>query len=178
MSRIGPVSEETTEFSLILAIGMVSIDDTPIGLHRFLMCTQMLYILGAFINWHSDMLLARLRKPGETGYKIPHGTHCPFVTFPSSIIISHLTGGMFNFVTAANYSGELIEWVGYAIALRGFGGWVWVMLNLGTMAHQARFVFAYSIAYFIPRAHSSHLWYLSKFDSYPQNRKKLIPLVW
>lgn len=32
-----------------------------------------LFFLGMFINIHSDHVLRNLRKPGETGYKIPRG---------------------------------------------------------------------------------------------------------
>jgi hypothetical protein len=37
------------------------------------------------------------RRPGETGYKIPHG-------------------GLFRLVTGANFLGEIIEWGGWALA--------------------------------------------------------------
>ncbi|KAH7730682.1 5alpha-reductase I [Aphelenchoides avenae] len=48
------------------------------------------------INIHSDHVLRNLRKPGETGYKIPKG-------------------GMFEQVSAANLFGEILEWSGYAL---------------------------------------------------------------
>ena len=32
-----------------------------------------LFLLGFLINQHSDHVLRNLRKPGETGYKIPKG---------------------------------------------------------------------------------------------------------
>ena len=41
---------------------------------------------GAYINIESDKRLMNLRKPGESGYKIPRG-------------------GMFEYVSAANYFG-------------------------------------------------------------------------
>lgn len=40
----------------------------------------LMFCLGMFINLHSDMLLRRLRKPGETAYKIPHGGAFNLVT--------------------------------------------------------------------------------------------------
>ena len=43
-----------------------------------------IFLLGLATNIHSDYILINLRKPGETGYKIP-------------------TGGMFEYVSAANY---------------------------------------------------------------------------
>jgi len=33
-----------------------------------------MFISGLVINIHSDHILRNLRKPGETGYKIPTGT--------------------------------------------------------------------------------------------------------
>ena len=45
----------------------------------------------------ADVTLVKLRKPGESGYKIPRG-------------------GLFEYVSAANYFSEIVEWVGYAIA--------------------------------------------------------------
>ncbi|KAL7984625.1 hypothetical protein Chor_003195 [Crotalus horridus] len=54
--------------------------------------------LGGFlINVHSDNILRNLRKPGETGYKIPRG-------------------GMFEYVSGANFFGEIVEWCGFALA--------------------------------------------------------------
>lgn len=52
-----------------------------------------LWATGWAINLHSDNILLGLRKPGDKrgGYKIPHG-------------------GAFQYVSAANYLGECIEW--------------------------------------------------------------------
>lgn len=57
---------------------------------------MLLFAVGAYINVSSDNILLNLRKPGETGYKIPFG-------------------GMFKFVSAPNLFGEVIEWLGYAV---------------------------------------------------------------
>lgn len=53
-------------------------------------------LLGAYINVTSDSILIHLRKPGETGYRIPYGR-------------------LFKYVTCPHYFGEIIEWVGFAI---------------------------------------------------------------
>ena len=50
---------------------------------RFIFGTGV-FIFGMAMNIHSDYILINLRKPGETGYKIPRG-------------------GMFNYVSSANY---------------------------------------------------------------------------
>lgn len=55
-----------------------------------------LFLAGAFINLKSDSILIRLRKPGETGYKIP-------------------LGFLFKYISSPNLLGEIIEWTGFAI---------------------------------------------------------------
>ena len=55
-----------------------------------------IFVLGMYINWDYDNRLIHLRKPGETGYKIPHG-------------------GLFKIISCPNHFGEIIEWTGYAI---------------------------------------------------------------
>lgn len=55
-----------------------------------------LFLAGAFINLKSDSILIHLRKPGETGYKIPQGF-------------------LFKYISSPNLFGEIIEWTGFAI---------------------------------------------------------------
>uniref|UniRef100_A0A8C0FVA9 3-oxo-5alpha-steroid 4-dehydrogenase (NADP(+)) n=1 Tax=Bubo bubo TaxID=30461 RepID=A0A8C0FVA9_BUBBB len=55
------------------------------------------WLIGMAVNIHSDHILRNLRKPGETGYKIPRG-------------------GMFEYVSGANFFGEILEWFGFALA--------------------------------------------------------------
>jgi hypothetical protein len=56
-----------------------------------------LFVTGMAVNWHSDGVLIGLRRPGETGYKIPRG-------------------GAFELVSGANFFGEILEWSGWALA--------------------------------------------------------------
>eukprot|EP00966_Prymnesium_polylepis_P285808 6602402-Prymnesium_polylepis.1 len=117
--------------------------DSPLERASFALgCT--LWVVGLAINLHSDAILRNLRGPGETGYKIPRG-------------------GAFELVSGANYFGEVVEWLGYAIAARTFGA--------------AAFAF-FTFANLGPRAQHHHAWYLSKFEDYPQFRRALIPWVW
>lgn len=58
------------------------------------------WLLGLYINVDADHRLRTLRKPGESGYKIPHG-------------------GMFDYISGANFFGEILEWTGFAIAMGG-----------------------------------------------------------
>jgi protein-S-isoprenylcysteine O-methyltransferase Ste14 len=80
---------------------------------RFLL--GLLMFLGGFaINQHSDWILLHLRRPGETGYKIPYG-------------------GLYRWVSCPNYLGELIEWTGWDILTWSLPGAVfalWTAANL------------------------------------------------
>ena len=73
-----------------------------------------LFFLGFIINQHADWILIHLRKPGETGYKIPKG-------------------GAYRYVSCPNYLGEILEWTGWALAtwsLAGLTFAVWTFANL------------------------------------------------
>ena len=109
---------------------------------RFIIGT-VIFLIGFRINTHSDSILRNLLKPGETEYKIPHG-------------------GMFKYVSGANYMGELIEWIGFAIAtwcLPSVVFIIWTAANL------------------VPRAIAGHKWYKEAFEDYPKGRKALIPFI-
>merc|ERR1712228_357846 len=68
----------------------------------------MIFFFGMCTNIHSDSILRNLRKPGETGYKIPKG-------------------GMFEYISGANLWGEVVEWTGFMIASRGLGATVFAV---------------------------------------------------
>jgi 3-oxo-5-alpha-steroid 4-dehydrogenase 1 len=103
-----------------------------------------LFAVGMIINIHSDHILRNLRKGGEKGYKIPYG-------------------GLFDYVSGANFSGECLEWLGFAIANNSLPAWAFAFFTLSNIG---------------PRAYHHHQWYLSHFGSkYPSERKILIPFV-
>jgi protein-S-isoprenylcysteine O-methyltransferase Ste14 len=102
-----------------------------------------LFVVGYVINLHADTVLIGLRKPGETGYAIPRG-------------------GMYRWVTSANYFGELLEWIGWAVATWSLAGVAFAV---------------YTAANLVPRALTTHRWYLERFDDYPPERKAVIPFV-
>jgi len=104
----------------------------------------LIFAYGFIINLQSEDILRNLREPGKSGYYIPRG-------------------GMFEYVSCANYMGECIEWVGYAIA-SGFA-LPPLMFAIFTFCFIGR------------RALSHHEWYKAKFDDYPINRKALIPFL-
>ncbi|XP_043843757.1 3-oxo-5-alpha-steroid 4-dehydrogenase 2 [Dromiciops gliroides] len=103
----------------------------------------LIFFLGMAINIHSDYLLRQLRKPGEISYKIPQG-------------------GLFTYISGANYFGEIVEWIGYAVATWSFSG----------------LAFAFFTSCFLgKRAYHHHRFYLKKFQDYPKSRKALIPFI-
>lgn len=73
-----------------------------------------LFLTGMGINIWTDHRLSKLRKAGETGYKIPRG-------------------GLFEFISCPNHFGEIIEWTGFAIlcwSLPAASFAVWTAANL------------------------------------------------
>lgn len=79
------------------------------------------FLFGMYINISSDYRLINLRKPGETGYKIPYG-------------------GFFKWVSAPNIMGEIIEWIGWGIMTfslptLSFTIWSWANLLPRTLDH-------------------------------------------
>ncbi len=73
-----------------------------------------LFITGAVINNYSDTQLINLRKPGETGYKIPRG-------------------GLFKYISCPNHFGEIVEWLGFAVIAMSLPAWsfaIWTICNL------------------------------------------------
>lgn len=106
-----------------------------------------LFIAGMAINIHSDGILRKLRKSanGASDYVIPRG-------------------GLFDYVSAANYFGEILEWFGYFLASNG---------SLPAFAF-----FLFSACYLGPRGYAHHQFYVKTFKSdYPKNRKAIIPFV-
>ena len=110
-----------------------------------IVCGTGTWALGLAINLHSDAVLRGLRRPGEVGYRVP-------------------TGGAFEYVSCANYFGEIVEWSGYALASGG---------RLPAVA----FAF-FTFANLAPRAHHHHSWYKAKFDEYPNHRRAVLPFLW
>ncbi|XP_075059627.1 3-oxo-5-alpha-steroid 4-dehydrogenase 2 [Mixophyes fleayi] len=102
-----------------------------------------IFCFGMGINIHSDYILRKLRKPSEVTYRIPQG-------------------GMFNYVSGANFLGEIVEWFGYAVA-------TWSL---------PAFAFAlFTLCFIGPRAYHHHRFYLQEFKDYPKERRALIPFI-
>lgn len=108
-----------------------------------------LFLFGFIVNIDSDHRLRLLRstnessKAGKSGYKIPYG-------------------GLFEYVSAANYFGEICEWAGYALATRNIA---------------ALYFAAFSLVFLGMRGLHHHRFYLTKFKEYPRNRRAVIPFI-
>ncbi|MFC1951521.1 3-oxo-5-alpha-steroid 4-dehydrogenase [Chloroflexota bacterium] len=103
-----------------------------------------LFITGFIVNRRADLTLRNLRKPSDFDYKIP-------------------CGELYRWVSCPNYLGEIITWVGWAMAtwsLSGLAFAIWTIANL------------------VPRAKAHHAWYHKHFVNYPLERKALVPGLW
>lgn len=76
------------------------------------------FITGFWINRKADTMLANLRKPGETGYKIPRGW-------------------LYEKITCPNYFGELVIWTGWTIATWSWAGLAFIVLTLSNLVPRA-----------------------------------------
>lgn len=77
-----------------------------------------LFFAGMYINIQSDSIIRNLRKPGDTAHYLPKG-------------------GMFRYVTSANYFGEFMEWVGFAILTWSWAGAVFALWTFANLAPRA-----------------------------------------
>ena len=150
-----------------------------------------IFILGMICNIHSDTVLLNLRKdrdvaaaaaaaaeegvplapepepeaepeaePESKSESAPEPEPAPEPEAGGGYVIPR--GGMFRYVSAPNYLGEMMEWLGFAIAtwsLTGLSFFVWTVANLG------------------PRAFANHRWYKNRFPDYPPERRALIPCL-
>jgi 3-oxo-5-alpha-steroid 4-dehydrogenase 1 len=104
-----------------------------------------LFVTGMAINCHSDAILRKLRR-ASSKYQLPKG-------------------GLFEYVSAPHYFGEILEWFGFAVAC-----------NFSTPS--CAFL-VFTACNLIPRAIAHHAWYQTVFaDSYPAKRKAVIPFIW
>jgi 3-oxo-5-alpha-steroid 4-dehydrogenase 1 len=92
--------------------------DAWLGDFRFIIGLG-LFVIGFIINRRADYTLRNLRKPGESGYKIPYE-------------------GLYRWISCPNYFGEIIIWVGWAVmtwSLPGLVFAIWTAANLVPRAH-------------------------------------------
>ena len=106
----------------------------------------LIFLFGMGVNLHSDYIIRHLRKPGDTKHYIPKG-------------------GMFKYVSSANYYGEITEWFGFAILTWSLPG---ALFCLWTFANLA------------PRANSLYKKYEEEFgeEFTKLKRKRVIPFIY
>jgi protein-S-isoprenylcysteine O-methyltransferase Ste14 len=97
--------------------GTLRHDDAWLGDPRFLVGVAV-FLAGWAINLHADAVLRGLRRPGETGYRIP-------------------TGGLYRRVSCPNYLGEILEWCGFALAAWTWAGAVFAFFTIANLLPRA-----------------------------------------
>lgn len=104
------------------------------------------FLAGMGINLQSDSIVRNLRKPGDTRHYIPRG-------------------GMYRYVTSANYLGEFTEWIGFAILTWSIPGAIFALWTFANLA---------------PRARSIHKRYINEFGSEYSllDRRYIIPFIY
>lgn len=107
---------------------------------------SLIFFAGMFINMQSDYIIRHLRKPGDTKHYIPRE-------------------GMYKYVTSANYLGEIIEWIGYAVLSASPAAVLFVIWTFANLA---------------PRSKTLTEKYVAEFgDEYTDlHKKNLIPFIW
>lgn len=111
-----------------------------LGSWQFILGT-LIFAWGMFTNLQSDNIIRHLRKPGDTKHYLPKG-------------------GMFRYVTSANYLGEFMEWVGFAILTWSWAGAVFALWTFANLA---------------PRALKINKRYKKEFG--PLNQKAILPYI-
>jgi steroid 5-alpha reductase family enzyme len=77
-----------------------------------------IFVAGFVVNVRADEVLLRLRPPGDTTYRIPHGA-------------------LHDRVASPNYLGEVIEWTGFAIATWSLAGLAFALYTAANLVPRA-----------------------------------------
>lgn len=106
-----------------------------------------IFLFGFYVNLRSDYIIRHLRKSDEdTKHYLPEGF-------------------MFEYVTSANYFGELMEWLGFAIltwSISGLVFFIWTFANL------------------VPRANAIYQHYKEEFGEIMEKKrlKRVFPFIY
>lgn len=105
-----------------------------------------LFLTGMFVNRQSDEVVRNLREPGDTSHHFPKA-------------------GMYHYVTSANYFGEIVEWLGWAVLTWSWAGMVF---------------FWFTCANLVPRANSIYHHYEREFpDEFDgKHLKRVFPFIY
>jgi len=104
----------------------------------------LVFLAGFTINRQADSTLRHLRQRNASGYAIPYG-------------------GLYRWISCPNYFGEIVQWLGWALATWSLPGLLFAVWTAANLA---------------PRAQSHHTWYREHFADYPPQRKALVPGLW
>lgn len=104
-----------------------------------------IFFIGASINYWADSVFIKLANSFGHKYKIPYG-------------------GLFNYISAPHYFGEIIEWTGFAIISNSSAGVAFVL---------------YTIANLVPRALHHHHWNALRWGHQylSLNRYAIVPFI-
>lgn len=102
-----------------------------------------IFLIGMYINIYHDYYILSEKKRLNGAYFIPD-------VF------------LFNYICSPNYLGEIIEWIGFAIATKTLSGMIFFISTFSNL---------------FPRAISHLKWYREKFKEFPKNRKAIIPFL-
>lgn len=104
-----------------------------------------LFFFGMAVNLNSDHVIRNLRQEGDTRHYLPQK-------------------GFYRYVTSANYFGELVEWIGFAVLTQSPAAWVFVW---------------WTAANLVPRASAINRHYREEFGSEAVGkRKRIIPFIY
>ncbi len=92
-------------------------DNTWLTDPRFLLGV-LIFATGWHVNRKADAMLAALRKPGETGYKVPRGW-------------------LYERVSCPNYLGEILVWTGWAVATWSWAGLAFLLVTICNLVPRA-----------------------------------------
>lgn len=106
----------------------------------------LLFFAGMVINIRADGTIRRLRRPGDRGHYLPQG-------------------GLFRYVSSANYFGEVVEWTGFALLTCSWAGAVFAWWTFANLA---------------PRADAIYRKYDAMFGETfrREKRKRIIPFIY
>ena len=141
---------------------------------RFLL-GLLIFLSGYVINRMSDHILISLRKRNlsneeqETESLLKKNDHLDNVIDPDVYVNPETKrvyyvprGWLFEYVSCANYFGEVLIWFGFALLTFSLEGLALFILTVGNL---------------LPRALKYHRFYQEHFPNYPKARKALIPFV-
>ena len=108
---------------------------------------SIVFFIGMWVNLSSDHIIRQLRKHNDNKHYMPQK-------------------GMFKYVTSANYTGECLEWIGYAILTWSLAALVFTLWVISTLLPRAASLYEYY-----------KLEYPATFEKH-KNLKRIIPFIY